>query len=267
MGLDGDDGVDCAGKAMLPGLFDCHIHVTGRYEDDELTIQHRPFSYAFFLIPEILRQTIALGITTIRDAGGADLGLKKAVDDGVLVRSADADLDHDGQPNRRTQRRVAPERRPLRRVDPLPRVPRRGVRRRRGRAAEGPRGDPGRRRRDQDRVERRVLLAERRSASPALRTGRVGRDRSDRRRPRPVGDVACARARGHQTGGAGRRPLDRARHVPRPGVRRDDGRARHVAGAHARPPATRPRSSRTIRSSRPRSARSSSGSAARSSTR
>ncbi len=83
--LDGDDGVDCAGKAILPGLFDCHVHVTGRYEDDELTIQHRPFSYNFFLIPEILRQTIALGITTIRDAAGADLGLKKAVDDGVLV--------------------------------------------------------------------------------------------------------------------------------------------------------------------------------------
>lgn len=83
--LDGDDGVDCAGKAILPGLFDCHVHVTGRYEDDELTIQHRPFSYNFFLIPEILRQTIALGITTVRDAAGADLGLKKAVDDGVLV--------------------------------------------------------------------------------------------------------------------------------------------------------------------------------------
>jgi imidazolonepropionase-like amidohydrolase len=84
-GLDGDEGLDCTGKAILPGLFDCHIHVTGRYEDDELTIQHRPFSYTFFLIPEILRQTIALGITTVRDAGGADLGLKKAVDDGVLV--------------------------------------------------------------------------------------------------------------------------------------------------------------------------------------
>jgi imidazolonepropionase-like amidohydrolase len=84
-GLDADEAVECAGKALLPGLFDCHIHVAGRYEDDELTIQHRPFSYTFFLIPEILRQTIALGITTVRDAGGADLGLKQAIDDGVLV--------------------------------------------------------------------------------------------------------------------------------------------------------------------------------------
>ena len=32
-GLDGDEGVDCAGKALLPGLFDCHVHLAFRYED------------------------------------------------------------------------------------------------------------------------------------------------------------------------------------------------------------------------------------------
>jgi imidazolonepropionase-like amidohydrolase len=84
-GLDGDEGVDCAGKALLPGLFDCHIHLTSRYEDDELTVQHRPFSYGFYLVPGILRQTLALGITTVRDAGGADAGLRQAVADGVLA--------------------------------------------------------------------------------------------------------------------------------------------------------------------------------------
>ena len=84
-GLDGDEGVDCASKALLPGMFDCHIHLAGRYDDDELTLQHRPFSYAFFLIPENLRLTLACGITTVRDAGGVDAGLRKAVEDGVLV--------------------------------------------------------------------------------------------------------------------------------------------------------------------------------------
>jgi imidazolonepropionase-like amidohydrolase len=83
--LDGDEGVDCSGKTLLPGLFDCHIHLAGRYDDDELTLQHRPFSYGFFLIPENLRITLALGITTVRDAGGTDAGLRKAVEDGVLV--------------------------------------------------------------------------------------------------------------------------------------------------------------------------------------
>ncbi|HSL10672.1 MAG TPA: amidohydrolase family protein [Actinomycetota bacterium] len=84
-GLDGDEGVECTGKALLPGLFDCHIHLAGRYEDDELTVQHRPFSYGFFLIPENMRITLALGITTVRDAGGVDAGLRRAVEDGVLV--------------------------------------------------------------------------------------------------------------------------------------------------------------------------------------
>jgi imidazolonepropionase-like amidohydrolase len=84
-GLDGDEGVDCAGKALLPGLFDCHVHLTGTYEDDELTVQHRPFSYGFYQTPKNLLTTIALGITSVRDAGGADAGLRKAVDDGLLV--------------------------------------------------------------------------------------------------------------------------------------------------------------------------------------
>ncbi|HEX5901507.1 MAG TPA: amidohydrolase family protein [Actinomycetota bacterium] len=85
-GLDGDESVDVAGATLLPGLFDCHVHISGRYEDfDELDVMHRPFSYRFFTIAENLRRTLALGITTVRDAAGADLGLKLAVDDGVLV--------------------------------------------------------------------------------------------------------------------------------------------------------------------------------------
>jgi imidazolonepropionase-like amidohydrolase len=85
-GLDGDQAVAVTGKSLLPGLFDCHIHVTGRYEDfDETLMLHRPFSYRFFLYAGILRQVLALGITTIRDAAGADLGVKMAVDDGVLL--------------------------------------------------------------------------------------------------------------------------------------------------------------------------------------
>ena len=85
-GLDGDDGVDVSGCALLPGLFDCHIHLFVEYEDlDELAVMHRPFSYAFYRVPEILRKTLALGITTVRDASGADAGMRKAVEDGVLV--------------------------------------------------------------------------------------------------------------------------------------------------------------------------------------
>jgi imidazolonepropionase-like amidohydrolase len=85
-GLDGDEAVDCTGTTLLPGLIDCHVHIAWRTDDfDELAFAYRPFSYRLFEIPGSLRETLACGITTIRDAGGADLGLKRALADGVLV--------------------------------------------------------------------------------------------------------------------------------------------------------------------------------------
>jgi len=85
-GVDGDEAVDVSGCALLPGLFDCHIHLFIENEDlDELAAMHRPFSYAFYRVPEALRKTLALGITTVRDASGADAGMRKAIEDGVLV--------------------------------------------------------------------------------------------------------------------------------------------------------------------------------------
>jgi imidazolonepropionase-like amidohydrolase len=85
-GLDGDENVDATGCALLPGLFDCHIHVALRNDDlDEVAVMHRPFSYRFFRIPETLRWILELGITTVRDASGADAGLRQAVEDGTLV--------------------------------------------------------------------------------------------------------------------------------------------------------------------------------------
>jgi imidazolonepropionase-like amidohydrolase len=85
-GLDADEAVDCSGRAVLPGLFDCHIHLAFDYDDlDEAAALYRPFSYGFYRTTGILRKTIALGITTVRDAGGADAGLRQAVEDGLLV--------------------------------------------------------------------------------------------------------------------------------------------------------------------------------------
>jgi imidazolonepropionase-like amidohydrolase len=84
-GLDGDQRVDATGKTLLPGLFDCHVHLAMRYEDfDETRVMNEPFSLSFFRMAETLRTTLALGITTARDAMGADAGLKMAVEQGVL---------------------------------------------------------------------------------------------------------------------------------------------------------------------------------------
>jgi imidazolonepropionase-like amidohydrolase len=85
-GLDADEGVDCTDRAVLPGLFDCHVHVAFRYEDfDEYARMQEPFSLPFFRAAETLRTTIALGITTVRDASGADAGMRIAVEEGTLV--------------------------------------------------------------------------------------------------------------------------------------------------------------------------------------
>ncbi|HEY6609011.1 MAG TPA: amidohydrolase family protein [Candidatus Limnocylindria bacterium] len=81
--LDGDDRVDLAGKALLPGLFDCHTHVVISGIDTMRLVQ-TPFSYRFFQAAQNLEATLQVGITTVRDAGGADLGVKQAVEDGLV---------------------------------------------------------------------------------------------------------------------------------------------------------------------------------------
>jgi imidazolonepropionase-like amidohydrolase len=82
-GLDGDERVDLAGKAVLPGLFDCHTHVLVSSIDEMRNLQ-TPFSYRFYQAAENLLSTIRIGITSVRDAGGADLGIKQAVEDGLI---------------------------------------------------------------------------------------------------------------------------------------------------------------------------------------
>ncbi|WP_298346981.1 amidohydrolase family protein [Ferrimicrobium sp.] len=83
-GLDGDQVVDCTGKALLPGLFDCHVHVTSSGVDTMRRLT-RPFSYQFYEAEANLKATLDLGITTIRDASGADLGVQQAVEDGLIA--------------------------------------------------------------------------------------------------------------------------------------------------------------------------------------
>jgi imidazolonepropionase-like amidohydrolase len=83
VGLDGDERVDLAGKAMLPGLFDCHTHVVVTTIDQTRNL-NTPFSYRFYEAAANLEATLRIGITTIRDAGGADLGIKQAVADGLV---------------------------------------------------------------------------------------------------------------------------------------------------------------------------------------
>jgi len=84
IGLDGDEAVDCAGHAVLPGLFDCHVHLM-LDGVDPMKWLHDPFSLPFYRSIHTMRATLATGITTVRDAGGADLGLKEAQRTGLVA--------------------------------------------------------------------------------------------------------------------------------------------------------------------------------------
>ena len=82
-GLDGDEAVDCAGKFLTPGLFDCHVHLAYTHINLWRHI-HTPLSYNFYLAMGNMLRTLECGITSVRDASGADLGMKEAVDDGLI---------------------------------------------------------------------------------------------------------------------------------------------------------------------------------------
>jgi imidazolonepropionase-like amidohydrolase len=82
-GLDGDEAVDVGGRYLLPGLFDCHTHVTLSNVSLLGSLQ-TPFSYRFFETVQNLAATLRVGITTVRDAAGADAGVKQAVADGLV---------------------------------------------------------------------------------------------------------------------------------------------------------------------------------------
>src|ERR671927_1519847 len=83
-GLDGDEEVDCTGGTVLPGLFDCHVHVMMSGVDVLRQLQ-TPFSYPFYEAVHNLRRTLVQGITHVRDAGGADLGVAEAVRNGLIA--------------------------------------------------------------------------------------------------------------------------------------------------------------------------------------
>ncbi len=83
-GLDADTSIDCSDQLITPGLFDCHVHFMADGDFSPNTHANTPFSTNFFLAAERMARTLACGITTIREAGGTDLGVKEARDRGLV---------------------------------------------------------------------------------------------------------------------------------------------------------------------------------------
>ena len=82
IGLDGDDGIDCSGGLLVPGFIDCHTHVCitqTRLDPFGLPRSVRPLS----AVP-VLNTLLSLGVTTVRDAWGADAGVRMAVEKGWI---------------------------------------------------------------------------------------------------------------------------------------------------------------------------------------
>ena len=74
---------DLKGKALLPGLIDCHVHVTA-VDHDVLRLSARPPSLITAQAKDVLAGMLSRGFTTVRDAGGADFGLQEAVERGIF---------------------------------------------------------------------------------------------------------------------------------------------------------------------------------------
>ena len=65
---------------VLPGLIDCHVHVTAFTANFALLEQTSP-TYVAAKALETLNSMLLRGFTTVRDAGGADHGLARAVEE------------------------------------------------------------------------------------------------------------------------------------------------------------------------------------------
>lgn len=79
-----EQAIDAQGGTILPGFIDTHVHVMMEYDSVQKRLE-TPFSYKFYQAAEYMRKTLDAGITSVRDALGADLGVKKAVEEGLVA--------------------------------------------------------------------------------------------------------------------------------------------------------------------------------------
>jgi len=79
----GANVLDAAGRTVLPGIIDCHVHSTYRARDIRKHLTNTP-TYNVLRSTHILEETLACGVTTARDMGGADAGFRQAIAEGFI---------------------------------------------------------------------------------------------------------------------------------------------------------------------------------------
>ena len=75
--------IDLAGKVLMPGLIDCHVHVVAETLDLWGNMI-APSSLAALRSARVMAEALQRGFTTLRDLGGADYGLVRAVNEGLI---------------------------------------------------------------------------------------------------------------------------------------------------------------------------------------
>ncbi len=75
--------IDCSGRVLMPGLIDAHVHVYAAGLNITRVVQS-PMSYLAHFAAKFLHGCLDRGFTTVRDVGGADVGLAGAIRDGLL---------------------------------------------------------------------------------------------------------------------------------------------------------------------------------------
>lgn len=84
----GFDVVDLAGMALLPGLFDCHVHLrSDGLADPRAQVLSDTDALCALRSARNARRTIEAGVTTIRDCGSTnfvDMSVRKAVEEGLF---------------------------------------------------------------------------------------------------------------------------------------------------------------------------------------
>ena len=75
--------IDCGGRFLMPGLIDAHYHANTPSYDFYGTDRMHPALLASHAV-QLLTGAVDRGYTTIRDAGGGDVGLAQALDAGLI---------------------------------------------------------------------------------------------------------------------------------------------------------------------------------------
>ena len=75
--------IDLAGRTLMPGLIDCHVHVIATTPNLELNAE-LPNTLVALRSARIMREMLLRGFTTVRDLGGADFGLVMAIEEGLM---------------------------------------------------------------------------------------------------------------------------------------------------------------------------------------